>query len=95
MLSVSAVQPRVLERHFHDLQKKYGAVLAVDLVNTSGGEGRLRERYAKSIEPILSEDIRYVHFDFHRVCGHIHFERLSQLYDQIKDYLQKHKYAAS
>ena len=31
---VSVVQPRVLERHFHDLQKKYGAVLAVDLVNT-------------------------------------------------------------
>ncbi|OEL24779.1 Phosphoinositide phosphatase SAC7 [Dichanthelium oligosanthes] len=84
--------PRVLERHFHDLQKKYGAVLAVDLVNTGGGEGRLRERYAKSIEPILSEDVRYVHFDFHRVCGHIHFERLSQLYEQIKDYLKKHRY---
>ena len=31
---LSIVQPRVLERHFHDLQKKYGAVLAVDLVNT-------------------------------------------------------------
>ncbi|KAG2651540.1 hypothetical protein PVAP13_1NG288600 [Panicum virgatum] len=84
--------PRVLERHFHDLQKKYGAVLAVDLVNTGGGEGRLRERYAKSIEPILSEDVRYVHFDFHRVCGHIHFERLSQLYEQIKDYLKQHRY---
>lgn len=84
--------PRVLERHFHDLQKKYGAVLAVDLVNTGGGEGRLRERYAKSIEPILNEDVRYVHFDFHRVCGHIHFERLSQLYEQIKDDLKKHRY---
>lgn len=24
-----------------------------------GGEGRLRERYAKSIEPILSEDLRW------------------------------------
>ncbi|XP_039841884.1 phosphoinositide phosphatase SAC7-like, partial [Panicum virgatum] len=83
--------PRVLERHFHDLQKKYGAVLAVDLVNTGGGEGRLRERYAKSIEPILSEDVRYVHFDFHRVCGHIHFERLPQLYEQIKDYLKQHR----
>ncbi|XP_020403995.1 phosphoinositide phosphatase SAC7 isoform X2 [Zea mays] len=82
----------VLERHFHDLQKKYGAVVAVDLVNTHGGEGRLYERYAKSIEPILSEDIRFVHFDFHRICGHIHFERLSQLYDQIEDYLKKHKY---
>ncbi|KAK8457729.1 hypothetical protein SEVIR_3G235500v4 [Setaria viridis] len=83
---------RVLERHFHDLQKKYGAVVAVDLVNTHGGEGRLYERYAKSIEPILSEDIRFVHFDFHKICGHIHFERLSQLYDQIEDYLKKHKY---
>uniref|UniRef100_A0A0D3HKY9 SAC domain-containing protein n=3 Tax=Oryza TaxID=4527 RepID=A0A0D3HKY9_9ORYZ len=82
--------PRVLERHFHDLQKKYGAVVAVDLVNTHGGEGRLYERYAKSIEPILSEDIRFVHFDFHQICGHIHFERLSQLYDQIEDYLKKH-----
>uniref|UniRef100_A0A0E0MEY1 SAC domain-containing protein n=1 Tax=Oryza punctata TaxID=4537 RepID=A0A0E0MEY1_ORYPU len=84
--------PRVLERHFHDLQKKYGAVVAVDLVNTHGGEGRLYERYAKSIEPILSEDIRFVHFDFHQICGHIHFERLSQLYDQIEDYLKKHRY---
>uniref|UniRef100_A0A0D9XRA7 SAC domain-containing protein n=1 Tax=Leersia perrieri TaxID=77586 RepID=A0A0D9XRA7_9ORYZ len=84
--------PRVLERHFHDLQKKYGAVVAVDLVNTHGGEGRLYERYAKSIEPILSEDIRFVHFDFHHICGHIHFERLSQLYDQIEDYLKKHRY---
>ncbi|CAL4988344.1 unnamed protein product [Urochloa decumbens] len=83
---------RVLERHFHDLQKKYGAVVGVDLVNTHGGEGRLYERYAKSIEPILSEDIRFVHFDFHKICGHIHFERLSQLYDQIEDYLKKHKY---
>ncbi|XP_044970142.1 phosphoinositide phosphatase SAC7-like [Hordeum vulgare subsp. vulgare] len=83
---------RVLERHFHDLQKKYGAVVAIDLVNTTGGEGRLYERYAKSIEPILSEDIRFIHFDFHKICGHIHFERLSQLYDQIEDYLKKHKY---
>ncbi|VAH10466.1 unnamed protein product [Triticum turgidum subsp. durum] len=86
--------PSVLERHFKDLQKKYGAVLAVDLVNTQGGEGRLHERYAKSIEPILSEDVRYVHFDFHRICGHVHFERLSQLYEQIEDYLKKHKYVA-
>jgi len=84
--------PRVLERHFNDLKKKYGSVLAVDLVNTNGGEGRLRERYAKSIEPILNDDLRYVHFDFHRICGHIHFERLSQLYEQIEDYLKKHGY---
>lgn len=27
------MQPRVVERHFLDLRKKYGNVLAVDLVN--------------------------------------------------------------
>ena len=31
---VFVLQARVLERHFHDLQKKYGAVVAIDLVNS-------------------------------------------------------------
>lgn len=35
---------------------------------------------------------RYVHFDFHQICGHIHFERLSILYSQIEDFLNKHGY---
>lgn len=30
----SFLQPRVAERHFLDLRKKYGNVFAVDLVNT-------------------------------------------------------------
>lgn len=36
---------------------------------------------------------RYVHFDFHKICGHIHFEKLSLLYNQIEDSIKKHKYA--
>ncbi|KAI3515024.1 hypothetical protein L1887_13773 [Cichorium endivia] len=84
--------PRVAERHFLDLRKKYGNVLAVDLVNKNGGEGRLHEKYASSIQNILGDDLRYVHFDFHRICGHIHFERLSILYDQIEDFLVKNRY---
>ncbi|XP_076921799.1 phosphoinositide phosphatase SAC7-like [Bidens hawaiensis] len=83
---------RVCERHFLDLRKKYGNVLAVDLVNKQGGEGRLCEKYASSVQNILSDDMRYVHFDFHRICGHIHFERLSILYDQIEDFLVKNRY---
>lgn len=84
--------PRVAERHFLDLRKKYGNVLAVDLVNKHGGEGRLSEKYASAVQNILSDDVRYVHFDFHRICGHIHFERLSILYDQIEDFLVKNRY---
>lgn len=84
--------PRVAQRHFLDLSKRYGSVLAVDLVNEHGSEGRLSESFANAMQPILSDNIRYVHFDFHRICGHIHFERLSLLYDQIEEYLVKHGY---
>ncbi|XWS45639.1 hypothetical protein CRYUN_Cryun15aG0153800 [Craigia yunnanensis] len=84
--------PRVAERHFLDLRKKYGSVLAVDLVNTHGGEGRLSEKFANAMQHIVSDDLRYLHFDFTKVCGHIHFERLSFLYDQIADFLEKNWY---
>ncbi|RXI06350.1 hypothetical protein DVH24_018392 [Malus domestica] len=84
--------PRVAERHFLDLRKKYGAVLAVDLVNTHGGEGRLSEKFASAMQHIVSEDLRYWHFDFHHICGHVHFERLSILYEQIVDFLDRNGY---
>ncbi|KAK9038161.1 hypothetical protein V6N11_023047 [Hibiscus sabdariffa] len=84
--------PRVAERHFLDLRKKYGAVLAIDLVNTTGDEGRLSAKFASSVEPIQNDDLRYIHFDFHKICGHVHFERLAFLYDQIADFLEKNGY---
>ncbi|XP_042378318.1 phosphoinositide phosphatase SAC7-like [Zingiber officinale] len=86
---------RVAERHFLDLNKKYGSVVAVDLVNQHGSEGRLSERFANAMQTIQNDDIRYVHFDFHQICGHIHFERLSILYSQIEDFLNKHGYFLS
>lgn len=84
--------PRVIERHFLDLRKKYGNVIAVDLVNKHGGEGRLSEKFADAMQHISGDDVRYLHFDFHQICGHVHFERLSILYDQIKDFLVKNGY---
>ncbi|XVF18143.1 hypothetical protein REPUB_Repub10bG0186900 [Reevesia pubescens] len=84
--------PQVAERHFLDLRKKYGSVLAVNLVNKHGGEGRLSEKFENAMQPIVSDDLRYLHFDFHKICGHVHFERLSFLYDQIADFLEKNGY---
>ncbi|KAM7260921.1 hypothetical protein ACFE04_026396 [Oxalis oulophora] len=51
--------PRVADRHFLDLRKKYGAVLAVDLVNKNGGEGSLSEVFANAMQTIGSDDVRY------------------------------------
>ncbi|KAH9710647.1 phosphoinositide phosphatase SAC6 [Citrus sinensis] len=52
--------PRVVERHFLDLRKKYGNVLAVDLVNKHGGEGRLCENFGNAMQNVASDDIRYL-----------------------------------
>ncbi|KAL3525181.1 hypothetical protein ACH5RR_013553 [Cinchona calisaya] len=84
--------PRVVERHILDLRKKYGNVLAVDLVNKHGGEGRLCEKFANAMQHLVSDDVRYLHFDFHQICGHVHFERLYILYEQIEDFLIKNRY---
>ncbi|CAA3030497.1 phosphoinositide phosphatase SAC6-like [Olea europaea subsp. europaea] len=83
---------RVVDRHFLDLRKKYGNVVAVDLVNKHGGEGRLCEKFGNTMQHVANNDVRYLHFDFHRICGHVHFERLSILYDQIEDFLIKNRY---
>lgn len=84
--------PKVVERHFSDLRRRYGSVTAVDLVNQHGREGLLSQAYANAVQALVNDEIRYVQFDFHRVCGHVHFERLSLLYDQIADDVKKHSY---
>ncbi|GMJ08800.1 ROOT HAIR DEFECTIVE 4, SUPPRESSOR OF ACTIN 7 [Hibiscus trionum] len=84
--------PRIAERHFLDLRKMYGSVLAVDLVNKHGGEGRLSETFSNALQPIVTEGLRYQHFDFTKICGHVHFERLSFLYNQAADFLVKNGY---
>ncbi|KAI4327832.1 hypothetical protein L6164_020249 [Bauhinia variegata] len=84
--------PRVMERHFLDLRKKYGAVLAIDLINTHGGEGRLCDKFGETMQHVSSDDVRYLHFDFHHICGHVHFDRLSILYEQISDFLDRNGY---
>lgn len=43
---------------------------------------------------VNSELCRYLHFDFHKICGHVHFERLSILYEQIEDFLIKNRWVS-
>ncbi|MCO5586246.1 hypothetical protein L7F22_040185 [Adiantum nelumboides] len=76
----------VVKRHFHDLKQRYGTILVVDLVNQEGSEEILSLAFGNAMQDLLNENVRYIPFDFHKICGHIHFERLSLLYDQIKEY---------
>ncbi|KAJ7530194.1 hypothetical protein O6H91_15G084400 [Diphasiastrum complanatum] len=77
--------PKVVQRHFQDLSQRYGSVLALDLINQQGSEAVLSLAYGSAMQSLVNKNLRYVPFDFHRTCGHTHFERLTSLYDQIAE----------
>ncbi|KAF9665218.1 hypothetical protein SADUNF_Sadunf16G0099700 [Salix dunnii] len=81
---------KVVERHFHDLNQRYGDTMAVDLTNKHGDEGQLSTAYAAEMQKL--PHVRYVSFDFHHVCGNSNFDNLQILYDQISDDFQKQGY---
>ncbi|KAL1536889.1 phosphoinositide phosphatase SAC6-like isoform X1 [Salvia divinorum] len=85
-------EPHVVEKHFQDLNKKYGNVLAVNLVNKHGDEGRLCELFGFAMQHIASENVRYKHFDFHKICGELYIDWLSVLYYQIEIFVYKNRY---
>jgi len=84
--------PNVVERHFHDLRRRYGEVMVIDLINQQGSEGVLSIAFAKAMQNIVSDSIRYVPYDFHHICGNANFERLSDLYKDITQSLSKQSY---
>ncbi|KAL2902087.1 Phosphoinositide phosphatase SAC8 [Bienertia sinuspersici] len=81
---------RVVERHFNDLSQRYGEILALDLTDEYGAEGKLSSAYAAEMEKL--PDIRYVSFRFHSICGNSKFENLHLLYDKISEDFGKHGY---
>lgn len=82
--------PKVVERHFRNLVQRYGSVLAVDLADQKGNEGPLSLAYADAVQSL--KHIRYVSFDFHHICGLVHFVRLQLLYEQIAEDLKEQGY---
>ncbi|XP_057435247.1 phosphoinositide phosphatase SAC8 isoform X2 [Lotus japonicus] len=82
--------PNIVERHFHDLFKRYGEIMAVDLTDKHGEEGQLSAAYAAEMQS--QQNVRYVPFDFHHHCGSSNFDNLKILYDQISEDFEKQRY---
>ncbi|WOL01909.1 phosphoinositide phosphatase SAC8 isoform X3 [Canna indica] len=80
----------VIERHFLDLTQRYGEIVAVDLTDKEGDEGRLSDLYAAELQNLPY--VRYVPFDFHHVCAKGNFDNLQILYDQIKENVESQGY---
>eukprot|EP00897_Mesotaenium_endlicherianum_P005702 jgi/Mesen1/515/ME000104S10605 len=83
---------RVTAQHLRQLTDTYGSVLVLDLINQKGGEGQLGKLYASAMQELPGLPVRYVAFDFHKECGHLHFENLAALHKQIRETLQEQGY---
>ncbi|XP_057984195.1 phosphoinositide phosphatase SAC8 isoform X1 [Malania oleifera] len=82
--------PKVVERHFLDLQQRYGDTVAVDLTDKHGDEGQLSLAFAAEMQKL--PNVRYISFDFHQCCGNSNFDNIQLLYDQISEDFNKHGY---
>ena len=85
------------EAHFASLLDAYHAVVAVNLVNQRGSEGRLAAAFKAEAERIRESAgaagagrLRYVAFDFHHECGATNYGRLSVLWDAIAADFKRH-----
>ena len=77
------------QRHFQDIQARYGQIQICLLVDKSGGEAAIGQRYESNTmqfnEKASDERtrLRFEWFDFHNICRGMKFENVSLLMDKI------------
>lgn len=83
------------DRHFHGIQRQYGDVQIASLIDKSGGEAPIGQRYeehAKRFNDQTSDPSKrlgFEWFDFHHVCRGMKFENVSILVNTIGKILDR------
>ncbi|GIL91240.1 hypothetical protein Vretimale_18840 [Volvox reticuliferus] len=79
----------VFDKHIDALKAAYGDVVAINLINHKGTEGKLevafRTEASRYCSSSSSAGLRYLAFDFHHECSKGRYYRLSLLWDKIRD----------
>jgi hypothetical protein len=78
-----------IRRHLEEQVALYGPQTLVNLVNTNGHEQKVREGYEASVAIAGVPSVNYHHFDFHRECKHMRWDRISILIDRIEPELEE------
>lgn len=81
------------KRHFDDLRANYGRVICFNLVDSHGYE----ESVGNSMTSLIAsfQDIIYKHFDFHKECRKMQWERISILANEFEREISDQGYFAS
>jgi|SRR5581483_4588668 len=87
----AATQPAV-ERHFNELQSRYGEVDVINLIGNKEGELILGKEYNDRIYDLNGDGVenrlRMINFDFNAICKGGNYDNVSLLIDQIQDRLE-------
>ncbi|GLC45996.1 hypothetical protein PLESTM_001812500 [Pleodorina starrii] len=79
----------VFDAHVDALKGAYGEVVAINLINHKGTEGKLEVAFRAEASRYCSAGptagLRYLAFDFHHECSKGRYHRLSLLWDKIRD----------
>ncbi|KAG2490107.1 hypothetical protein HYH03_011413 [Edaphochlamys debaryana] len=78
----------VFDAHMESLKKAYGDVVAINLINHKGTEGKLEVAFRAEASRYCSASpaagLHYIAFDFHHECSKGRYHRLSLLWDKVK-----------
>ncbi|KAI9503285.1 SacI homology domain-containing protein [Coemansia spiralis] len=73
-------------KHMTRMISMYNEIVAVNLVNKVKYEKPMGDAFAKLSEEFKSPHYHYTHFDFHKECSKMRWERISILLDELAEY---------
>ncbi|CCA67182.1 probable SAC1-recessive suppressor of secretory defect [Serendipita indica DSM 11827] len=78
-----------LRLHLEEQVSLYGSQSLVNLVNSKGHEQQVKEGYEKNVALASVPSVQYHHFDFHKECRHMRWDRISILLDRLAPELEE------
>lgn len=79
----------VSRAHFNEQFRIYGPQLLLNLVNKAGYEYPMGQLYARIVDRLDDFRLQYVHFDFHRECRGMKWDRVQVLIDELEPELHR------
>ncbi|KAJ1903035.1 Phosphoinositide phosphatase sac1 [Coemansia sp. IMI 209127] len=73
-------------KHITRMLDMYNEVVSVNLVNKVKYEKPMGDAFAKLSSDFKSPNYHYTHFDFHKECSKMRWERISILLDELAEY---------
>ena len=82
------------KKHFNEMHKDYGKVHIIDLLQDGRErENKLTKEYYKlyyESELKAAEQLKFLHFDFHRLCKGQNFKALRMLIQQTQSHIDEY-----